>query len=329
MIAWYKRHQRDLPWRNIEDAYRIWLSEIILQQTRIQQGLPYYERFIKEFPSVYDFANASEDQILKLWEGLGYYSRARNMHKAAKLVAYELNGIFPSDIKDLLALPGIGPYTAGAISSFAYKKKEAIVDGNVQRVYARYFGIDEIPNSSKGQKVFWDFAHQIIEQVSEPHHFNSALMDLGSMVCKAQNPECDSCPLHNTCSAYKMNDVEKFPSKKIKAEIKERTMVFGLIEKDGCYAVQRRSNNDIWAGLYQFPLLIDSENPILKSSVVEDYKLLHECKHRLTHRLLHIEVRKCDEHTFNTHDDWDWLTINDLRKKAFPRPLKKILDTIF
>ena len=206
LIDWYHRHKRDLPWRNTRDAYKIWLSEIILQQTRVEQGLPYYERFIETFPNISALANAHEDDVLKLWQGLGYYSRARNLHAAAKQVLQEFNGNFPSTFNEIIALKGVGEYTAAAIASFAFDEKHPVLDGNVYRCIARLFGLHDPIDNAKSKKVFYDILWKEIEHAN-PHLFNQAIMEFGAMQCRPKNPDCGVCPFADQCYALKHNKV--------------------------------------------------------------------------------------------------------------------------
>ena len=221
LIHWYRNNKRDLPWRNTQDAYLIWLSEIILQQTRVEQGMPYFLRFSEQYPDVKSFAAASEDDILRLWQGLGYYSRGRNMLKTAKLIVEQLNGVFPTAHQDLIKLTGIGDYTAAAISSFSINEAKAVVDGNVYRLLARYFGIDTPINTSAGKKQFQEIANELINPNNAGEH-NQAMIEFGALQCKPKNPNCAKCPLLTSCSAYQNQKVIELPVKLKKLKIKER-----------------------------------------------------------------------------------------------------------
>jgi len=255
LTNWYLNNKRDLPWRNTTDPYCIWLSEIMLQQTRIDQGLPYYFKFIETFPTVFDLAEASQETVLKLWQGLGYYSRARNLHETAQHVAFRLNGQFPTTYKELLLLKGVGDYTASAIASICYNQPTAVVDGNVYRVLSRYFEIDTPINSTNGIKEFKDLAMELLDD-GNPGMYNQAVMEFGALHCKPQQPLCDTCPLSNGCLALKNKSIGKLPLKLKKAKIKKRYfnyLVF-LSEKNRTI-IEQRSGKGIWEGLYQFPLL--------------------------------------------------------------------------
>lgn len=303
LINWYLGNKRDLPWRKINDPYRIWLSEIMLQQTRIEQGLPYYLAFTEAFPTVFDLANASQDEVLKLWQGLGYYSRARNLHETAKLVSEELGGKFPDNYKDLLKLKGIGDYTASAIASICYNEVTPVVDGNVYRVLARYFDVDTPINSSAGQKEFKALAAELIDE-ENPAIYNQAIMDFGALQCKPQNPLCETCPLSNSCLALKNNKISLLPVKLKKAKIKKRYFNYLVfLSEENETILEQRLGKGIWEGLYQFPLLeskslIDTEVLVTDShyfSVGADHQqkisLYNETPivHKLSHQ--HIYTR--------------------------------------
>lgn len=255
LINWYLSNKRELPWRKTREPYNIWLSEIMLQQTRIEQGLPYYERFTEAFPSVFDLAAASQDKVLKLWQGLGYYSRARNLHETAKFVAKELDGKFPGNYKELKKLKGVGDYTASAIASICFAEPVAVVDGNVYRVLARYFDIDTPINSTAGIKEFKMLASELLNP-EQPSEFNQAIMEFGALQCKPQNPLCDTCPLNESCLALKKNKIGELPVKLKKGKIKKRYfnyLVFQNNENDTL--LRQRKGKGIWHELYEFPLV--------------------------------------------------------------------------
>ena len=269
LINWYLKSRRELPWRETTNPYNIWLSEIMLQQTRIEQGLPYYNKFIAEFPSVFDLADASQDKVMKLWQGLGYYSRARNLHATAKHVAYELNGEFPKDYNGLLKLKGVGDYTASAIASISYNEPVAVVDGNVYRVLSRYFNIDTPINSTEGVKEFKALAMELLDK-KDPSNFNQALMEFGALQCKPKNPLCDSCPFNTSCLALKEDKIGDLPVKIKKGKIKNRYfnyMVFSSEENKTL--LQQRKGKGIWYGLYEFPL-IETKSDIQEAKIIEE-----------------------------------------------------------
>ena len=255
LIHWYLQNERDLPWRKTKNVYRIWLSEIILQQTRVNQGLKYYEDFVATFPSVYDLANADEETVLKLWQGLGYYSRARNLHFTAKYIAKELKGEFPENYLELIKLKGIGDYTASAIASICFDEATAVVDGNVYRVLSRYFGIQTPINSTKGIKEFKQLAQQLID-IKQPGTFNQAIMEFGAVQCKPHNPDCSICPLNQSCVALQTQIVSTLPIKTNKITIKKRFLNYLVITNHhNNTLIKQRKNKDIWQGLYEFPLV--------------------------------------------------------------------------
>jgi len=331
IIHWYTQHKRDLPWRNTTDAYIIWLSEIILQQTRVEQGLPYFERFIAHFPTVKDFAEASEDQILRLWQGLGYYSRARNMHQAAKTVMEVYNGLFPTHYETLLNLKGIGEYTAAAIASFSANEAQAVVDGNVYRVLARYLGCDEPINSNQGKKLFGRLANQMLHR-TQPALYNQAIMEFGALQCKPQNPYCVQCPLQTDCYALRENKVDFLPVKLKAKPARTRYFYYFILREEEQIAIQKRGSKDIWENLYEFPM-IEMENPTTLLALQEserfqemfgeqvELKLLSQPKkHLLSHQHIYasfIELRyikKC-----NKKNTWNYVFLKDLDTLAKPK----------
>lgn len=345
LIHWYSANKRDLPWRNTNDPYLIWLSEIILQQTRVEQGMPYYIRFSEKFPDVNSFAAASEDEILRLWQGLGYYSRGRNMLKTAKKIRDESDGIFPNTYKELISLTGIGEYTAAAISSFSANEAKAVVDGNVYRLLARYFGIDTPINSGKGKKQFQEIADQLINPKNAAEH-NQAIIEFGALQCKPKNPHCEICPFHSSCFAYQQKAINKFPVKLKKLKIKERFFFFFLLIKDDQILIKRRNNNDIWAGLHDLPTIEYPTRTTLNELMVsknfndwfkEDPILISvsdEIKHLLTHQRIYARFVHIERHQNLLIDDNNcfWVPINDLEKFGQPKLifdfLKKYLNSI-
>ncbi|ALU73813.1 A/G-specific adenine glycosylase [Tenacibaculum finnmarkense] len=268
LIYWYLKNKRDLPWRKTKDPYLVWLSEIMLQQTRVAQGLPYFISFTTSFETVFDLAKADQTTVLKLWQGLGYYSRARNLHFTAKQVANEFDGVFPNTYKELLKLKGIGDYTASAIASVCYDEAVAVVDGNVYRVLARYFGINTPINSSKGIKEFKELAQTLID-VSQPGMYNQAIMDFGALQCKPQNPLCDSCPLSESCVALDKKLIKELPVKEKKTKVKKRYFNYLVVVTDDHKTnIEQRIGKGIWQGLYQFPL-IETTTAINETQLIE------------------------------------------------------------
>lgn len=260
LIPWYLHNKRELPWRKTLNPYHIWLSEIMLQQTRVLQGLPYYLKFVEAYPTVADLANATEDEVLKMWQGLGYYSRARNLHTTAKMVSEEMDSIFPDNYNDLLKLKGVGDYTASAIASISFNQPEAVVDGNVYRVLSRYFGIFIPINTSKGQKEFKQLAQQLLDK-KQPGTFNQAIMEFGARYCVPQNPDCGNCIFNDSCSACQKNKVSELPVKIKSKPVKTRYFNYLVILSENEETIlQQRNEKGIWHKLYEFPLIETSEN---------------------------------------------------------------------
>jgi len=293
IISWYEENKRDLPWRHTRDPYKIWLSEIILQQTRIVQGLPYYQKFVEHFPDINSLANAKEDRVLRLWQGLGYYSRARNLHACAKKVNDEFGGIFPQTFEELKKLPGIGTYTAAAIASIAFREPVAVVDGNVYRFLARVFGIDLDISSNEGKAYFFDKANELIDK-QQPDLFNQAMMEFGALHCTPQNPKCDSCIFIRTCVAYQKEQQEMLPVKSKKQAIRKRYFTYIIIEHRCRLLMRKRQPGDIWQGLYDFfliekPRLLNPEKLLLEHhelKTVDPAQVSEMYKHVLSHQHL-------------------------------------------
>ncbi len=302
LTKWYLENKRDLPWRHTQDPYLIWLSEIMLQQTRVAQGMPYFFSFTTAFPTVFDLANASEEQVLKLWQGLGYYSRARNLHKTAQYVAFELKGLFPDNYKDLLALKGIGDYTAAAIASFSYNEMVPVVDGNVFRVLSRYFDVETDISSSSAKKEFATLAAQLLPK-NNPALFNQAIMEFGALQCVPKKPACSICPLNFGCLALQKKKVDQLPVKSKKLKARNRYFNYVVFSDElSNTMIQKRTDKGIWHNLYEFPL-IETENEIgidviaaeihkhfIKNKVIT----IQDCNaksqiHKLSHQHLYIK----------------------------------------
>ena len=296
-MNWYATAQRDLPWRGTTDPYKVWLSEIILQQTRVVQGLPYYQRFISNYPTITDLANAPEEEVLKLWQGLGYYSRAKNLHHTAQYIATELGGIFPKTYKELVKLKGIGDYTASAIASFCYNEPCPVVDGNVYRVLSRVFGIATPINSTQGAKEFKALAHECLDKANAGV-YNQAIMEFGALQCTPQSPDCANCVLRDHCWAFHHNKVNELPIKLKKITIKKRYFNYLVwLNPYGQTLLQKREGKDIWHGLYEFPL-IETSTPLSAAALTEllreQYPLItpylyneSPVVHKLTHQHIH------------------------------------------
>jgi len=303
LTTWYLQNKRDLPWRKTTNPYLIWLSEIMLQQTRVAQGLPYFLSFTKAFPTVFDLANAKEEEVLKLWQGLGYYSRARNLHNTAKHVATDLNGKFPDNYKSLLQLKGIGEYTAAAIASFSYNEVTPVVDGNVYRVLSRYFGIETDISSPKAKKEFTDLAYELIDK-QQPALFNQAIMEFGALQCVPKNPSCNICPLNTSCWALANKKVDLLPIKGKKTKITNRYFNYLLIiDNQQKTIVHKRIQKGIWHNLYEFPVIetekeesIKTISDLIQAQFSEIEKIIHldseTVLHKLSHQHLHINFWK-------------------------------------
>lgn len=326
---WYKHHKRALPWRETTNPYFIWLSEIILQQTRVEQGRAYYERFVSAFPTVQSLAAASEEQVLLLWQGLGYYSRARNLHKAAQEIA--ALGSFPSDYKSILFLPGIGPYTAAAIASFAYGQPYAVVDGNVFRLLSRFFGVETPIDSTEGKKEFKALADELLDR-KHPSLYNQAIMDFGAVVCKPSGAECMRCPLSDACWAYAQNCVHRLPvkDKKLEQKIRYFSYVYVCTDKEEVH-ICRRTGNDIWKGLYEFSLVESAEE--LPFSALQQkfpkgqWELLRQgFVHQLTHQRLIVNFYRLRLDVKDASLPGIWVMESELQNYAFPQLLVKLLS---
>ncbi len=296
IIGWYKENHRVLPWRDTKNPYYIWLSEIILQQTRVAQGLPYYNAFVKSFPTVNHLAKASLEQVLHHWQGLGYYSRARNLHKCAKIVAEDFNGSFPNSYNELIKLPGIGPYTAAAIASIAFQEPVAVVDGNVFRVLSRIFEIEEDIASPQGKILFTKKANELID-AQQPDFFNQALMEFGALHCLPKNPGCDECIFSKQCGANQKGLQKILPVKSKKLKVKSRFFYYIILKTKGKILMKQRSEKDIWHGLYDFYLIetskaVRSKKIIALDPLFKNSEIISETKkvtHLLSHQKLHIK----------------------------------------
>jgi A/G-specific adenine glycosylase len=305
IIKWYKANPRELPWRNTKDPYKIWLSEIILQQTRVAQGLPYYNAFTEAYPTVMDLALAPEEEVLRLWQGLGYYSRARNLHFCAKMIWFELGGKFPGTYKELLTLKGVGTYTAAAISSFAFGEVNAVVDGNVFRVLARFFGIDTDIASGKGKKEFEILANQLIPK-EEPATFNQAMMDFGARLCVPKNPNCTDCPVQNSCFAFNKGLVKELPVKVNKTKVKERDIHYYVIKCGRHWVWNKRTAGDIWEGLHDFPqevLKLAGQSEAIHDPIATFPK---KYRHILSHQKLNVQFSELQVPEKNYQNLAEW-----------------------
>ena len=336
---WYETFGRDLPWRRTSDPYLIMLSEFILQQTQIVQGMSYYLRFAERFPTAESLAEASEEEVLKLWQGLGYYSRARHLHAAAKKIAEA--GHFPKDYSFVRALPGVGDYTAAAIMSFAFEEPYAVLDGNVQRVLARHFGIKEPVDTTQGKKLLRALADEMLDR-QHPALYNQAIMDFGALQCKPASPFCETCPLAETCEALKKHLVDKLPMKSKKTAIRDRYLTYIYTRtEDGKVLLHRRGSGDIWQGLFEFPM-IESVNKLTSKQVdefihsslvkvsgnVKVELVAQNILHQLTHQRLHADFYSLTIPNAIENKKGQWVEENSLDRYALPRLLEKLLEKI-
>ncbi len=345
LTAWYDINKRDLPWRKTRDPYRIWLSEIILQQTRVVQGLDYYHRFVEKFPTVNHLAGAAETDVLNLWQGLGYYTRARNMHKTAKVITSVFGGEFPDSYDKLLKLKGIGPYTASAIASIAFGKPIPVLDGNVARVVSRLFAITEPVNENSGKKLLTPLLEKLIDK-TDPGKFNQAVMEFGALWCVPNNPQCEKCVLSSFCMAYSQKIVERLPVKTKKVKQRKRYFNYFVIRSAGndhrCICLRKRTEKDIWQGLYDFPVIETTapagEDEVLAmaarkrffnpdTAVIAEISGLY--RHQLTHQLIFARFfsveAKGDLPDDNAHHYY-CVAPDELNEYPLPRLIEKFLS---
>jgi len=340
LLAWYQQNKRNLPWRSTTNAYIIWLSEIILQQTRVEQGMPYFNRFVEKYPDVTSFAAASEDDILKLWQGLGYYSRGRNMLKTARVVQKEYGGKFPERYDELITLKGIGEYTAAAIASFAANEARAVVDGNVYRVLARYLGINEPINSPKGKKLFQSVADDLLNKQAPGLH-NQAMMEFGAMLCKPKNPACGVCPVRTGCFAFLHNAVNTLPVKLNKVKVRERFFNYFLLVNDGRILVNRRDETDIWANMYDLPMIetatMQAPDELFALPETMEYfgaalavlEISKIKKHILTHQRLYVRLIELQDPPIKLKVKWLYVPVKNLGSLALPKIILLFLKNKF
>ena len=321
LLNWFALNGRDLPWRHTKDAYAIWLSEVILQQTRIQQGMDYWLRFMRRWPRVEDLAAASEDEVLREWQGLGYYSRARNLHAAAQQIA--ANGSFPNTLDGIKKLKGVGDYTAAAIGSIAFGLPAAVVDGNVYRVLARHYGIDTPINTTQGKRLFTELAQSLLP-VDQPASFNQAMMDFGAIQCTPTSPKCMLCPLQESCEAFRSGRVGELPVKEKKLTIQTRRFTYMYIRCQGKTAIRKRAAGDIWQGLWE-PVLAEG------CGMLAGAKLLRkDVKHVLTHRILLADFYLLETEAFPAlPEGYIWIDETELDKYAVPRLIELLHEAVF
>ncbi len=339
LYQWYNQYKRELPWRQTNDPYLIWLSEVILQQTRVEQGLPYYLKFSAAFKNIEQLARAPEEKVMKMWQGLGYYSRATNMMQTAKLVVEMHQGKFPSDYASLIQLKGIGPYTAAAISSFASNEAHAVVDGNVYRVLSRLFNIKEPINSHNGKKLFARIANEVLNKKNPATH-NQAMMELGALICKPQKPDCENCPLRLQCISYQEGNHLQLPIKNPKKKPVMRYLNFIVADAVNFTILQKRSGKGIWHNLYEPPSIESTsiiDNKILMAEINKlalfktkkpiRLKKVYECKHQLTHQTIYAVfwVVACKASSLQTKPPYVKAGWKDISKFAVHRLFDKFL----
>jgi A/G-specific adenine glycosylase len=332
LLKWNKeKNKRQMPWKGEKDPYKIWLSEIILQQTRVEQGLDYYNRFVKAFPDIHQLAKAADEKVFKMWEGLGYYLRCRNLLSTARYISKERRGKFPETFEEIKALKGIGPYTAAAIASFAFDQPYAVVDGNVFRVLARIFGIKKPIDSSEGKNIFSHLANELLCK-KHPGMYNQAIMDFGAVICKPAAPLCADCPFQRSCYAFFNQKIDLLPVKEKKISVRHRWFYYLVLEYRHTIAIHQRTDKDIWQQLYEFPLIevsteqdrnrilqIAIKNKILKKNSYEPLSISPLYKQKLSHQLitgrfLKIKLKQKPE----TMKAWTWINYNQLGRYTFP-----------
>jgi A/G-specific adenine glycosylase len=328
--VWYRQNHRELPWRSTKDPYKIWLSEIIMQQTRVDQGLAYYYKILKAYPTVDQLAKADEQEVLRLWQGLGYYSRARNLHAAAQQVVRDFNGSFPDTHKDIISLKGVGDYTAAAIASFAYDLPFAVLDGNAFRVLSRYFNDPTPIDTGQGVKVFKAYAEAVLNK-KEPAEFNQAIMEIGAMVCRPKNPDCENCPLNERCLAYNEGDPLSLPIKAKKVKVTKRYFHYFLHPTSGIH-LEKRTGKGIWQNMYQFPT-VEVEKKINKKEVGEILahhfgvklgKRISSEKHILTHQ--HIDATFWTIEEEIAGDAYIKTDLADIEAYPLPRLIERFIE---
>ena len=330
LLKWFETYGRELPWRETSDPYAIWLSEIILQQTQVKQGWDYWQRFMRRWPTVNDLAAASEDEVLREWQGLGYYSRARNLHNAAQQIV--ALGHFPDTLEEIKQLKGVGDYTAAAIGSIAFGLPAAVVDGNVYRVLARYFGVETAINSTEGKKEFAALAQSLLPETSAGL-YNQAIMDFGAIQCTPQSPKCVVCPLQESCEALRTGKVSTLPVKEKKLKIKERHLIYIYIRCQGETAIHRRGEGDIWQGLWEPVLMEDGRWKMEEGRwMIEDGLrcVAKGVKHVLTHRVLTADFYLWETETKpDLPEDYIWIKEEDIDNYGIPRLIDKLLKILF
>jgi A/G-specific adenine glycosylase len=331
IINWYQENKRDLPWRRTKNPYFIWLSEVILQQTRVVQGISYYEKFVEKYPKIEILAGANEQEVLATWQGLGYYSRARNLHETAKQITNEFKGVFPSEYSEILMLKGVGEYTAAAIASFAFDQAHAVVDGNVFRVLSRIFNVETPIDSTGGKKEFTFLANELIDK-DQPALFNQAIMEFGALQCIPASPNCSICPLLLHCEAFKTKRVSMLPVKKGKTKIRDRYFLYFVKfdSKKGTLHLRQKTENDIWRNMFEFPKIefgnLEQMKVFCNYNKVNILKKSSLYKHILSHQHLHAQFILCsDAFNFQQEDSIE-IHMSELSSYPLPRLIDRFLE---
>ncbi|MCB0688394.1 MAG: A/G-specific adenine glycosylase [Saprospiraceae bacterium] len=328
IMAWSSENPRHLPWKDNRDPYQIWVSEIILQQTRVEQGLPYYLKFMERYPTLLDLANSTEDELMKIWEGLGYYRRARHMHQSAQIIVQQYDAIFPQNYSDILQLKGVGSYTAAAIASFAFDLPYVVVDGNVIRLISRLFALVDPVDDPSVRKEIENLASMLLDK-TDPAFFNQAIMDFGAIQCKPVHPECNHCPLQEKCQAFQKDMVNLIPAKKEKKPRKTRFFYYLVPYKDEFFYIRKRSTTDIWSGLFEFYLIEFSEEvdwskilPNVDLPIKRVHRQQNKYKQQLSHQIIQAEfltVELIDDISILERDKYTRVKRKKIRNFAFPK----------
>jgi A/G-specific adenine glycosylase len=339
IIKWYNENRRELPWRETKNPYYIWISEVILQQTRVAQGLEYYNRFISTFPTIKDLANADIDKVMKIWQGLGYYTRARNLHSSAKQILTDYNGKMPSTYSELLKIKGLGPYSAGAIASFAYGEAVPAIDGNVYRVLSRVFGLFSSSETASGKKEFYNLTLELMDK-ENPDTFNQALLDFGALQCVPRSPNCADCPFQDICYAYRNNLTNQLPVKGKKLKTRDRYLNYIIIKHKVYTFIKRREVGDIWTSLYEFPLIETDSSADIKTLLMnsawkehfakEEVIVLYESqviKHILSHQTLYTKfyIVEVSKPTYYITTNYLKVKVDDIQDYSTPRVIDNFL----
>ncbi len=343
IIDWYLQYKRDLPWRNTKDAYTIWISEIMLQQTRVATATDYFNRFLNQFPTVSDLAMADEREVLKLWQGLGYYSRARNLHATAKIIHTDYNGVFPNTYKDILKLKGIGTYTAAAISSFAFNLPYAALDGNVFRVLSRVYSIDKPIDTGEGKKFFQELATETMGN-ARPEIYNQAIIEFGALQCTPRTPNCETCPIQANCLAFGNGQIDQLPLKSKQIKTKNRYFYYLFLSCENRFIIEKREGKDIWKNMYQYPL-IESDKAISTKKLLQTskWKELFENKelviqsicenvvHKLSHQNLHTTIIhiNTDIDQLKEIKPYQIIDYSEIENYPFPKPIENHINATF